>query len=254
MICNQPECDRSFTRSDALAKHMRTVHETEALRPSDPVPKHHSSNPQNKHQKLRLTFKAIGNGNGPSSDAGKTSSVPASPMTGPSTAQGIVDEDYEHNNVVYVPFSSEEDGVAATGGAEYVRQFPGDIHFSDEELALSPEELYKVLRMQLKWASEDGEELRREVLDLDEKRKMEWTSKELTLENLMESEAVGMERRGPQGPEDEAMIRLLGEDVGGLELSGMEVPWWRLPRRAVVDRGGGTVMEGIEGGERLQVA
>ncbi|KAF4782341.1 hypothetical protein HER10_EVM0011038 [Colletotrichum scovillei] len=30
------ECDRSFTRSDALAKHMRTVHETEALRPSDP--------------------------------------------------------------------------------------------------------------------------------------------------------------------------------------------------------------------------
>jgi len=37
------ECDRSFTRSDALAKHMRTVHETEALRPSDPVPKSHSS-------------------------------------------------------------------------------------------------------------------------------------------------------------------------------------------------------------------
>lgn len=39
--CFSPECDRSFTRSDALAKHMRTVHETEALRPSDPVPKSH---------------------------------------------------------------------------------------------------------------------------------------------------------------------------------------------------------------------
>ena len=37
------ECDRSFTRSDALAKHMRTVHETEALRPSDPIPKSHPS-------------------------------------------------------------------------------------------------------------------------------------------------------------------------------------------------------------------
>ncbi|KAG7147306.1 INO80 complex subunit 1 like protein [Verticillium longisporum] len=37
--CYLPECDRAFTRSDALAKHMRTVHETEALRPSDPVPK-----------------------------------------------------------------------------------------------------------------------------------------------------------------------------------------------------------------------
>ncbi|CAN6628743.1 hypothetical protein TRVA0_011S03400 [Trichomonascus vanleenenianus] len=31
--CTVPECDRNFTRSDALAKHMRTVHETEALRP-----------------------------------------------------------------------------------------------------------------------------------------------------------------------------------------------------------------------------
>ena len=38
-FCALPECDKSFTRSDALAKHMRTVHETEALRPSDPVPK-----------------------------------------------------------------------------------------------------------------------------------------------------------------------------------------------------------------------
>jgi len=44
--CSVPECDRSFTRSDALAKHMRTVHETEALRPSDPVPKSHPSHPQ----------------------------------------------------------------------------------------------------------------------------------------------------------------------------------------------------------------
>ncbi|KAK9321217.1 hypothetical protein V1517DRAFT_327087 [Lipomyces orientalis] len=44
--CSVPECDRSFTRSDALAKHMRTVHETEALRPSDPVPKAHPNHPK----------------------------------------------------------------------------------------------------------------------------------------------------------------------------------------------------------------
>jgi hypothetical protein len=40
------ECDRSFTRSDALTKYMRTVHETEALRPSDPVPKSHPATRQ----------------------------------------------------------------------------------------------------------------------------------------------------------------------------------------------------------------
>lgn len=31
-ICQQPECDKTFTRSDALAKHMRSSHNTEARR------------------------------------------------------------------------------------------------------------------------------------------------------------------------------------------------------------------------------
>lgn len=44
--CSVPECDKSFTRSDALAKHMRTVHETDPLRPSDPIPRTHPAHPQ----------------------------------------------------------------------------------------------------------------------------------------------------------------------------------------------------------------
>lgn len=36
-ICLVPECDRSFTRSDALAKHLRTVHETESFKISPPI-------------------------------------------------------------------------------------------------------------------------------------------------------------------------------------------------------------------------
>ena len=43
------ECDRAFTRSDALAKHHRTVHETEALRPSDPIPKSMQTKARLKH-------------------------------------------------------------------------------------------------------------------------------------------------------------------------------------------------------------
>lgn len=43
--CSVPECDKSFTRSDALAKHMRTVHETDPLRPSDPIPRTHPAHP-----------------------------------------------------------------------------------------------------------------------------------------------------------------------------------------------------------------
>lgn len=44
--CSVPECDKSFTRSDALAKHMRTVHESDPLRPSDPIPRTHPAHPQ----------------------------------------------------------------------------------------------------------------------------------------------------------------------------------------------------------------
>jgi hypothetical protein len=53
--CYLPECDRSFTRSDALAKHMRTVHETEALRPSDPIPK--SMHGNSSKAKLKIIIK-----------------------------------------------------------------------------------------------------------------------------------------------------------------------------------------------------
>lgn len=59
------ECDKAFTRSDALAKHMRTVHETEALRPSDPVPRNHSYNTGPK-QKIVLKLKPqLGETEGP---------------------------------------------------------------------------------------------------------------------------------------------------------------------------------------------
>ncbi|ORY84863.1 hypothetical protein BCR37DRAFT_407781 [Protomyces lactucae-debilis] len=58
--CTIPECDKSFTRSDALAKHMRTVHETEALRPSDPIPKTHPAHTQYISAMAAAGIKSIG--------------------------------------------------------------------------------------------------------------------------------------------------------------------------------------------------
>jgi hypothetical protein len=230
---------------------MRTVHETEALRPSDPVPKHHSSNPSNKHQKLRLTFKSLsggtnGTGGGPGSDGGKSSlSVPASPMTGPSH-----DEEYEHNNVIFAPAPE-----GSKKGEQGPRQFPPDIHLTDTELSLAADDLYALLKHQLKWATAAGEELRKEVAELEEKRRREWNAKELALENLMEAEAEGAVRRGPVGvPEErlreESVMEVLTEDVKqarDMELKGaQESPWWREPRRQ--RDGGGGAMEGVESG------
>lgn len=233
------ECDRSFTRSDALAKHMRTVHETEALRPSDPVPKHHSSNPQNKSQRVKLTVKGLGekaaagaaNGHetpikseAPISNA----SAPASPMAGPTTGPPG-DLDYEHNNIIHLP--------APIGSSqEFTMHFPEDVKFTDEELSLPPAQLLRLLKSQLQWAQQDGEELRKEVEELDARKRREWTAKELVFENVLEADLATHERRlfakgKPLGEHDAVMLRYQRDDAvpsKGLEITGGEkLPWWR---------------------------
>lgn len=179
------ECDRAFTRSDALAKHMRTVHETEALRPSDPVPKHHSSNPSNKNQRLRLVFK----NNGTEKPG---SPLPASPHSQSASGQPQppvpVENEYEHNNVLYRPLDPSNPNSPLT------RKFPLDVHFTQAELDIPAPDLVKLLHRQIQWAMQEGEEVKAEVEALEKKRKDEWLAKELILENVMEAELGRMER------------------------------------------------------------
>ncbi|OAK98967.1 hypothetical protein IQ06DRAFT_378795 [Phaeosphaeriaceae sp. SRC1lsM3a] len=229
--CTLPECDRSFTRSDALAKHMRTVHETEALRPSDPVPKHHSSNPSNNKQRIRLIL----NANDKKLDKDSTPGSPASHSHPPaSTAANPPgsDVDYAHNNVIYLQ-------DLASPGAPTMVQFPPDISFTDRELALPAPDLFRLLRRQLQWAQQESEQLRAEADALEKQRKEEWEAKELLVENVMEAQATNDRRQRAERGE--------GEDVEGLE--GIEhdvaparalpiqpkvgkMPWWRETRQA----------------------
>jgi hypothetical protein len=96
---------------------MRTVHETEALRPSDPVPKHHSSNPSNNKQRIRLIL----NANDKKLDKGSTPGSPASHSHPPSAPipPPPSDVDYAHNNVIYIQ------DLAAPSAPTMV-QFPPD--------------------------------------------------------------------------------------------------------------------------------
>ncbi|KAF4534277.1 Zinc finger C2H2-type protein [Lasiodiplodia theobromae] len=220
--CTLPECDRAFTRSDALAKHMRTVHETEALRPSDPVPKHHSSNPSNKNQRLRLVFKNNG------------TDKPGSPMPASPHSQGAgqqqppppVENEYEHNNVIYRPLDPTIPHSPLT------RKFPHDIQFTKEEMSLSAPDLLRLLTRQIQWATAEGEELKAEVDALEKARKDEWMAKELTLENVMEAEFGRMERVDPLLNEDSASAtvfrEMLREDIKvGKTLDVQPKPNWR---------------------------
>lgn len=203
---------------------MRTVHETEALRPSDPVPKHHSSNPSNRFQRLRLVLNNGGKEKG---------STPASPSShvGPSSANGgslATDAEYAQNNVTYVQ------DLKSHGAAPTVVQFPPDLDFTPHELSLPAPELFRLLCRQLQWATREGEQLRAEAEALEAQRKEEWKEKELVLENLMEAEFASLKRKRqetglPLDPEAQSLIE---EDIVpskklSIAPTGGQLPWWR---------------------------
>ncbi|KAJ4987927.1 C2H2 finger domain protein, partial [Stagonosporopsis vannaccii] len=227
--CTLPECDRSFTRSDALAKHMRTVHETEALRPSDPVPKHHSSNPSNKFQRLKLVL--TNDAKRPAESKGSTPASPSSlhPPPAPSALHTAhtPDADLAHNNITYIQ-------DLASPGAPTMVQFPPDVSFTAAELALPADALFHSLRRTLQFATDEGEALRAEADALEKTRKAEWDAKEVLLENYMECQIARARR--------ERLEQGLDDDIEGLDAAESDVlpsrklavdprdgrlPWWR---------------------------
>ncbi|KAL4976769.1 hypothetical protein BDW66DRAFT_134255 [Aspergillus desertorum] len=159
--CALPECDRSFTRSDALAKHMRTVHETEALRPSDPVPKRHdilSSGgtpvPASKLQRIKL----------------KLSHPPR-------------DDSEQYGESL----NGETAGTEDLNEFE-VPEFSPDTGFDDHELEMNPHQLYRLLRRQIHWAEQEGADLKSDWEKIRPKRKQAWLEKEAIFDDLMDAE------------------------------------------------------------------
>lgn len=203
---------------------MRTVHETEALRPSDPVPKHHSSNPSNNKQRLKLVL----NMDGKKPEKGSTPGSPSSHSHPPLSATiPPPSDDYAHNNVIYLQ------DLAAPNAPTMV-QFPPDISFSDRELALPAPELFELLKRQLQWAQQESSVLRAEAEALEKLRKEEWEAKELLVENTMEAQ-VALERRqrAERGePEEFEGFDAVEADAApskALPIQPKEgkLPWWR---------------------------
>jgi len=188
------ECDRSFTRSDALAKHMRTVHETEALRPSDPVPKNYSSIPP-KPQRLKLI-------------------VNCKPRDQP---EGNDDTEVDDQATVYNSDQDIDDHPAAPF------EYPPELQFTEKELAMPTNQLYRLLRRQHHWAEEESAELLDEVQALEAKKRQEWTQKELVLANVMEAELANAHDKGGN-----VQHHLLDLPQPILPIVGREQPWYRV--------------------------
>jgi hypothetical protein len=202
---------------------MRTVHETEALRPSDPVPKHHSSNPSNKFQRIRLVLSESKRAEKGSTPASPSSHPPPSAIVPPISA----DAEYAHNNIVYM-----QDLASPT--APTMVQFPSDITFTPYELSLPAPDLFRLLRRQLHWATQEGEQLRAEADILEKKRKDDWAAKELLIENVMEVEmATNRRKRLDAGePDEPGYMAPLDTDIDPSKMlhvqsRNAQMPWWR---------------------------
>ena len=242
--CELPECDKSFTRSDALSKHMRTVHENE-----NPV----VSVPYSKINKTKDSNHANGSAKDLMTPTSAPSPVPKSDADVKSA--GISEENQPTTgrtqklklvlNASSKSSPSTPDIANGTTGApqsplspsqrdEVFGAFPADLEFTTEELDMRRDKLFRLLRRQVKWAEEEGQILQKEIEELEKARRTEWAQKEVIFTNLMEAEAARAEQRGVLLEVDEKtvsnMLEYADKDAKKLPLKG-DVPWYRKQER-----------------------
>lgn len=183
---------------------MRTVHETEALRPSDPIPRNHSSAGA-KPQRLKLFVKE-----------------PPNIEEEAEAADEAGDADVEDDDATIATNGTDSDGepiISEPWG------LPSDVHIPEDELALPRPELFNLSMAQVFWSEEAGKKLQQEVAELEGKYKEEWLQKELVLDNIMEFEVANADYKGN---EDSAKLKELVDDLPKtvLPMKG-RAPWWR---------------------------
>lgn len=243
---------------------MRTVHETEVLRPSDPVPRNHSTFPTNRLQRLRLVF------TNSSAHAAKGSPITPSEQGLASQIEDGATPTREHEKKGTIYDASLYERIPPSGSRRHPSAkwaFPPDVDFTTAEANLRLDQLFRLLRRQRAWAEAEGEKLSREVADLEEQRHREWVYKELVLENVLEAECSVAEKRAARkrqrksidGVEGDMNIRRAIRETAlkatSLAIDG-DLPWWRREPLLGVEadridrdnggRGGGTDDE-IEG-------
>lgn len=195
---------------------MRTVHETEALRPSDPVPRNYSS-AHFKPQRLKLVLNAK-----PPADASEGSDKDTA-----ASGEPIHGLEVNDNATIDTP-TDVEDWPLGKGDIPGLYEYPEDVKFTEEELAMSPDQLFRLLRRQVHWAQGDGKELREEVKVMEEKKREEWMAKELVLVNVIEAELATAHTRGVIS---EQIVSRILDDLPPIPLpmTGAEAPWYRKP-------------------------
>ncbi|KAJ5637571.1 Zinc fingerC2H2 [Penicillium lividum] len=160
--CTLPECDRNFTRSDALTKHMRSVHEIDSLRQAETKSNAGAapSTPASKLQRIRLKLSH------PSKEFGAEGDTPHDHIISMSAAPPL-DPDADDN---------------------MMPEYGPELGFEDSELNMPPHDLYRLLRRQIFWAENEGSQLRSQWDEIRPLRERAWLEKEAILDDLIDGE------------------------------------------------------------------
>lgn len=197
-MCQVPECDRSFTRSDALAKHMRTVHETEIMRDLDMKLKHGidyaakgvngaasntngatttNHNNGSGAKKIKLILK-----NGVGKNTSSVINGENNALSIESRLEGtlpVLPTVATHPAVEPLPLCREEQGDLDLIGAVHMDDigfvmppdpsyWPAEIYaeMDEYERSLPPSQYFRLLRRQTRWASDEAERMKAELREL----------------------------------------------------------------------------------------
>lgn len=209
------ECDRSFTRSDALHKHMRTVHESESFRTAEHYPKPKPT-VQSAVEPGPVSLQGSPGPTGAHDDGASKSSAP--------TKITLKLGSKESKEETKEPLSPRSRIEHCSTGAED--------GFTQEEAAMPRDMLLRLLRRQIKWAEEDRVALAKEVEQAETLRKEAWIDKELMLENVLEGEIMtGLGKGTIKDVWSEGKRKRMDDedlDVAvRLPLHGDKVPWYR---------------------------
>lgn len=200
--CALPECDRSFTRSDALAKHMRTVHENEAPKTLE----HYSKNP---HAALAEKLEKENGGTpmrGTPILSQVATTVPSKApqklklLLNPSKASASSSGGAQKTNGMAVDAHSDYYTPVPPESRDAVfGPLPTDLGFTADEASMSRHDLFRLLRRQVHWAEQNAASLNTSVATLENMRRSEFLAKELALENALEGAYAIAERQGMVG-------------------------------------------------------
>lgn len=144
---------------------MRSVHETDTMRPNDAIAKGGSTigTPASKLQRIRLKLtqpREPGTEGEPHVEAPVAPTVPVIPT----------EHDLEENSMP---------------------EYGPELDFDEHELSLPPRELYRLLRRQIVWAGQETAQLEAEWEGIRPRREASWREKEAILDDLIDAE-VGL--------------------------------------------------------------